>query len=166
MNQPTGTQIAYLHLCHRKLWLFANGINMEHSSELVAAGKLLGETTYQKRANKWQELQIENIKIDHYDAVNGIIREVKKSNKRDEAHIAQLKYYLFVLQRNDIEAKKGILEYPKLKETEEVVLTAKDLEQIPQWEQKIREIVQLEECPDKINASLCKRCAYYEFCYS
>ncbi|HYF67262.1 MAG TPA: Dna2/Cas4 domain-containing protein [Ohtaekwangia sp.] len=28
----TGTHIAYLHLCHRKLWLFVNGINMEQTS--------------------------------------------------------------------------------------------------------------------------------------
>ncbi|MDZ4711764.1 MAG: Dna2/Cas4 domain-containing protein, partial [bacterium] len=26
--QITGTHIAYLHICHRKLWLFANGISM------------------------------------------------------------------------------------------------------------------------------------------
>jgi CRISPR/Cas system-associated exonuclease Cas4 (RecB family) len=35
----TGTHIAYLHLCHRKRWLFANGMQMEHRSELVAEGR-------------------------------------------------------------------------------------------------------------------------------
>lgn len=32
----TATHINYYHICHRKLWLFVNGINMEHNSETVA----------------------------------------------------------------------------------------------------------------------------------
>ena len=31
----TATHINYFHICHRKLWLFANGINMEHTSDAV-----------------------------------------------------------------------------------------------------------------------------------
>ena len=27
---PTGTHFNYYQVCKRKLWLFANGINMEH----------------------------------------------------------------------------------------------------------------------------------------
>lgn len=26
---PTGTHFNYYQLCHRKLWLFSNGLNME-----------------------------------------------------------------------------------------------------------------------------------------
>jgi CRISPR-associated exonuclease Cas4 len=63
----TGTHIAYLHTCHRKLWLFANGIQMEHTSNIVAEGKLIGESSYQERAQKYTELEIEGIKIDYYD---------------------------------------------------------------------------------------------------
>ena len=93
----TATHIAYLHLCHRKLWLFSQGLQMEHGSELVAEGKFIEETSYQQRAEKWQQIQLEGIKIDHFDAKNGIVKEVKKSSKRESAHIAQVKYYLFVL---------------------------------------------------------------------
>ena len=32
---PTGTHFNYYHICRRKLWLFANGINMEHVSDTV-----------------------------------------------------------------------------------------------------------------------------------
>ena len=31
----TGTLINYYLVCHRELWLFANGINMEQESDLV-----------------------------------------------------------------------------------------------------------------------------------
>lgn len=162
---PTGTQIQYLHLCHRKLWLFANGLNMEHTSELVAEGKQIDEQSYPQRAKKWQQIQLEGIKIDHYDAGRGIVREVKKSNKREAAHIAQVKYYLYVLERNEVKVSHGVLEYPRLRQTEEVWLTDKDRQQIPQWEKEVIRIVGASHCPERIEGSLCKRCAYYEFCY-
>ena len=166
MNHPTGTQIAYLHLCHRKLWLFTHGLTMEQTSDLVAEGKLIHESSYPQRAVKWEELAIENIKIDHFDAVRGIVREVKKSNKREQAHFAQLKYYLFVLERNGIGASHGILEYPKLRTTEEVWLSDEDRLLIPQWENQVWAIVNHSECPARIEQSLCKKCAYFEFCYA
>src|SRR5690606_22494527 len=92
----TGTHIAYLHTCHRKLWLFANGIQMEHTSESVAEGKLISETTYLDRTRQYTELAIDGIKIDFYDAKNRIVHEVKKSDKVENAHKAQVIYYLYV----------------------------------------------------------------------
>lgn len=40
------TLINYYHICYRKLWLHANGITMEHTSDIVYEGKLIGEDTY------------------------------------------------------------------------------------------------------------------------
>lgn len=161
----TGTQIAYYHLCHRKLWLFANGLNMEQTSELVAEGKQVDEQSYPQRANRWQELAIDGIKIDHYDARRGIVREVKKSKKREDAHLAQLKFYLFVLERNGIDVSHGILEYPRLRETEEVYLTETDRQIIPHWEAEAQRIIQLPDCPALVKKTICKKCAYYEWCF-
>lgn len=163
---PTGTHIAYLHLCHRKLWLFANGLSMEHTSALVAEGKLIDEHSYPQRAGRWQELAIEGIKIDHYDAQAGIVREVKKSNRKESVHIAQVKYYLFVLQRNGVKVSHGILEYPKMRSKEEVWLTEEDQQLIPAWELEVLRIIQLENCPDRIEKKICKKCSYYDFCYT
>jgi CRISPR-associated exonuclease Cas4 len=163
---PTGTQIAYLHLCHRKLWLFAHGINMEQTSELVAEGKFIDEHSYPQRAERWQALEIEGIKIDHYDAQRGVVREVKKSNRREDAHRAQLKYYLFVLERNGIQSEYGVLEYPRLRETEEVRLSEEDRREIPLWEAEVERIVTLDNCPALVEKKICRKCAYYEFCYT
>lgn len=163
---PTGTHISYLHLCHRKLWLFANGLNMEQTSALVAEGKLIDEKSYPQRADRYQQLAIEGIKIDHYDAQLGIVREVKKSNKKETAHVAQLKYYLFVLERNGVEVRHGILEYPKLRITEEVWLSEEDRQEIPEWEAKVLEIIRNDSCPQRIEKTICKKCAYHDFCYS
>jgi len=44
---PTGTHFNYYQICRRKLWLFANGISMEHTSDTVYDGKLIpGERRY------------------------------------------------------------------------------------------------------------------------
>lgn len=162
----TGTHVTYLHLCHRKLWLFAHGINMEQNSALVAEGKFIDETSYSQRAARWQSLEIEAIKIDHYDARLGVVREVKKSNKREDAHLAQLKYYLFVLERNGVPVSHGILEYPKRRETEEVWLSDEDRRTIPLWEAEAKRIIEQEQCPPLVKKGICKKCAYYEFCYT
>jgi CRISPR-associated exonuclease Cas4 len=162
----TGTHIAYLKICHRKLWLYHHKIEMEQFSELVAEGRLIGATSYPQRAERWQEMQIEGIKIDHYDAVRRIVREVKKSNKKEEAHIAQVKYYLYVLRRNGITAEEGLIEYPKLRMTERVTLAPEEMDEVAQWEKEVETIVSREECPPVINKPMCKQCAYYDFCYT
>lgn len=161
----TGTHIAYLHLCHRKLWLFAHGMNMEQQSELVAEGRFIDEHSYPQRAERWQALAVEGIKLDHYDARRGIVREVKKSRKREDAHLAQLKYYLFVLERNGIAVSHGVLEYPKLRQTEEVHLTEADRRDIPLWEAEVQRIIALPYCPELVKKKICRKCAYYDWCF-
>lgn len=164
--QITGTHIQYLHLCHRKLWLFANGINMEHNSDLVSEGRLVDEYTYADRSDKWRQLEIEGIKIDHYDPKKKVIREVKKSNKRESAHIAQVKHYMHVLRRNGIEVNLAILEYPLLRKTEEISYEISEEAEIILWEETAAQIIASEQCPSLIKKSLCKRCSYYDFCYA
>jgi len=161
----TGTHIAYLHTCHRKLWLFANGIQMEHTSETVAEGKLIADTTYLDRSRKYTELAIDGIKIDFYDAKNSIIHEVKKSNKVERAHLAQVKYYMYVLSRNGVHEPSAILEYPKLKQRD-TVHWDDEIEALgKQWEKEASEIIALESTPPLVKLNICKNCSYYEFCY-
>ena len=85
--QITGTHINYYFVCHRKLWLFANSIQMEHTSNAVFEGKLIHKTSYPQRSAKYEEIAIDGIKIDYYDTKNKIIHEVKKSDKAEKAHI-------------------------------------------------------------------------------
>ena len=163
--KPTGTQINYYHICHRKLWLFTNNIQMEHNSDLVTEGKLIAETTYPQRAKKYKELDLGFIKIDHFDTKNKVVREVKKSKKMEAAHLAQLKYYLWVLEKSGVKDVSGILEYPRLRRTEEVWLSDLDREEIEVWISGI-EVVLSGDCPRVIDKAICKRCAYYDFCYA
>lgn len=159
------THINYYQVCHRKLWLFANGIQMEHNSELVAEGKLIGETTYPGRAEKYAEIEIDGVKIDFYDARNKVVHEVKKSDKIEQAHIWQVKYYLYKLAQHGVPDATGMIEYPKLRQRETVELNDGDTLLIQQWEKKISELIHSETCPDVIRKPVCKNCSYNDFCY-
>lgn len=161
----TATHINYYHICHRKLWLFANGINMEHTSDIVTEGKLIGDNSYTDRAVKYTELQLDGIKIDYYDAKNKVVHEIKKSDKMETAHEAQVKYYLYKLKQHGIENATGILEYPTLRHTSQIELTDGDVMDIQRWESDILEIISREEMPAVIKKPVCKRCSYFEFCY-
>jgi len=166
MKAITGTLINIYHICHRELWLHANGIQMEQRSSLVAAGRWIHETAYPQRPKGYKEIALEGIKIDHYDPKNKVIHEIKKSNKKEKAYIAQLKYYIYRLEQNGMTGVTGCLEYPKLRQKKEVLLSDKDRKEIPQWEADIRRIIQQSSCPPVISKSICRSCSYYEFCYS
>ena len=162
----TGTHFNYYLICHRKLWLFANGINMEATSDLVYEGKLLHETSYPGRSEKFQEVEIDGIKIDYYDSKNKVVHEIKKSDKHEEAHEWQVKYYLYVLLQNGVLGATGLLEYPKLHKTEKVLLTASDQQRIEEMVEEISRLIHHDHCPNRIQKTRCKNCSYYDFCWS
>lgn len=162
----TGTHFNYYLICHRKLWLFANGIQMESTSETVYEGKLIHETSYQKRSEKYKEIELDGIKIDYYDPKNKVVHEIKKSDKHEEAHEWQVKYYLFVLEQNGVEGATGILEYPRLHKTTEVFLTVPDRETIREMIAEIEKIIAADVCPGRIPKTRCRNCSYFDFCWT
>ena len=135
------------HVCKRELWLFANGINMEQTSDLVYDGKLIHETSYPQRSERYEEVAIDGIKIDYYDARNKVIHEIKRSDKVEPAHEWQVKYYIYVLERNGIDGVTGILEYPELRQTTKVELTDADRQKIKEIEDKIAQLISSDDCP-------------------
>ncbi len=161
----TGTHIAYLHTCHRKIWLFAKNIQMEQTSELVSEGKLIDETTYPQRSERYTQIELEGIKIDYFDNKTNTIHETKKSDKIESAHEAQVKYYIWRLEQEGLTGVKGVIEYPKLRHITPVEIKDSDRINIPKQILEIQNIISLENCPDVINSPICKKCAYYEFCY-
>ena len=162
----TATQVNIYHVCHRELWLHSNNIQMEHTSDTVYEGKLIGENTYPQRSEKYTEVAFDGVKIDFYDPKNRVVHEVKKSDKLADAYRAQVKYYLWILEKNGIEGATGLIEYPKQRHTEGVELTDEDRTLIPKWIAEIGKIIENETCPKVINKPVCKNCSYFEFCYA
>lgn len=162
----TGTHFNYFFVCKRKLWLFANGITMEHTSDVVYEGKLIHETAYPQRSERYQEIEIGGIKIDFYDPVNRVVHEIKKTDKIEDAHELQVKYYILTLERFGVENVSGILEYPELRKTSKVILSEADRIELGRIEKEIQLIIGNEICPKSINSKICKNCSYYDFCYA
>ncbi len=159
----TGTHIAYKIICKRKLWYYINNLSCEHNSDIVEQGKVLHESTYER---KQKDLGFGPIKIDWIDMDKHIIHEVKKTNKMENAHIWQLKYYLYYLKCNNITNYTGILNYPKIKKTTDIELTDKDVIEIGKMLKEIEEIANL-ELPPCVNlpVSVCRKCSYFELCH-
>lgn len=164
--QVTGTHFNYFLVCHRKLWFFANNIQMEHTSDLVYEGKLIHESSYPQRATRYEEVEVDGIKIDYFDARNKVIHEIKKSDKLDQAHEWQLKYYIYVLKNNGIEGVSGILEYPKLRKREEVLLSTVDEQRIIEMVDEIKQLTGRDQTPPLQKKTICRNCSYYDLCYA
>lgn len=162
MKKVTGVMVYYYFICKRKLWFFSNNLNMESNSELVGIGKLVDETSYGRERKNI--LIDESINIDFLKDWK-IVHEVKKSRKMDEASKWQLKYYMWVLKNKGVEIEKGILDYPLLRKREEIFLSEDDEKKLEIVIEDIKKIISSKLPLDTLNKGVCKKCAYYEFCY-
>lgn len=158
----TGVMFYYYFVCKRKLWCFANGIQLEDENEDVIIGKLIDENSYSKED---KHIMIDNtINIDFIKDWK-ILHEVKKEKSIEEVGIWQLKYYIYFLRKRGIDIEKGILDYPKIRQREEVTLEERDMEKIENILNEIKNIISLKTPPKLEKLKICKKCAYYEYCY-
>jgi CRISPR-associated exonuclease Cas4 len=160
------TYINIYNVCKRELWLHANEIRFEHTSDIVYDGKLIHEDSYPQRSSKYEEIEIDGIKVDYYDTKNKVIHEIKRSNKIELAHEWQLKYYMYVFEQHGVTNLKGILEYPTLRKTQSVVLSDVDRNRIKEIIADIERIISSDKCPPLQKKGICKNCSYYEFCFT
>ena len=161
-KEITGVMIYYYKVCLRKLWYFYHEIQMENENENVIIGKILDEETY-KRDDK--HINIDNVINIDFIRSQGILHEIKKSRKIEDASILQVKYYLYYLEKKGAPGIKAQIDYPLLKKTIEVKLSDQDIKEIEEVLHKIDEIVK-EKIPPKLKKkSICKSCAYYDLCF-
>lgn len=161
-KEITGVMIYYYEVCKRKLWYFYNEIQMEQGNENVEIGKAIDEETY--RRDK-KHINIDNIINIDFIRARGILHEVKKSNKIEEASILQVKYYLYFLKKKGVENIKGKIDYPLLKQSVDVELTEEDIFNIEEILVDIQKIVSEKNPPYLEKKRICKSCAYYDLCF-
>jgi len=139
---------------------------MEQTSDTVAMGKFISESTYERQNHEIHITDDEDdIVLDFYDGQRKVIHEVKKSDKMEETHIWQVKFYISVLEKNGIEGVTGEINYPKLRQIVKVELTAQDKVELSKIRMAIKNIIENERPPEVINKPFCKHCAYYDLCY-
>lgn len=169
----TGTHINYYFICHRKLWLYSHGVQCEMESDAVRMGKHIHETSYQREQ---KEIDIDGtVVLDWFDAKQGIVHEVKKSDKMETAHQWQLLFYLYYLKTKglhvatnaDAEGIKGELNYPTLRTTTSIILTPEKEQELTQHIlPTIQQILATEAMPIGKEWKVCRTCSYCELCHS
>ncbi|MCX7914621.1 MAG: CRISPR-associated protein Cas4, partial [Thermodesulfovibrionales bacterium] len=139
--KTNGIKINYLYVCERKLWLFDRGIQMESSSDKVLLGKILSQYSYPKE-------EVREVLIDNLICIDIVsdeeIKEIKYSNRLVNADRIQLLYYLYYLKQLGIE-KKGIINYPKMRKREEIVLTEDAQKEVETALVKVKEILDMDK---------------------
>ena len=164
---PDASHVTYLLLCPRKLWLHHHGLRMEDNSADVRAGKHLGATAYARRASRWRELRVGPVIVDHYDPRERLIREVKKSPKLERAHVAQVRYYQWHLERAGVPDARGVIEYPKQRRKTDVpVLAEADRERVQSWLTEIDRVCAMPTAPEAVRKTYCRNCAFFDFCFA
>ena len=158
----SGLMINYYFICKRKLWCLAKNINFEETNENVKMGKLIDESRY---ALETKQIMIEETVNVDFIRNWKVVHEVKKSKAIEEAAIWQVKYYIYFLKKKGIDIEKGIIDYPEIRERKEVILSKEDEVYLEEILKDIERICQNEISPEVINNKICKKCAYYEYCY-
>jgi CRISPR-associated exonuclease Cas4 len=163
-TQITGTLVWYYAICPREAWLMAHEMEPEREFGLLSEGRLNQKAHY-KRATK--ELSLPGMRLDQVRREGGrlIVSEVKKSSRFLPATRLQLGYYLWRLDREEIEASGEIL-VPEERKREVVELTPALRTEVERTVATIEALVQEPAPPPAKKIPFCKRCAYAEFCWS
>jgi len=159
----TGTLINYYFHCHRQVWFFRHGLNCEQESDTVYLGKVIHENSYER---EHKELEIDDLKLDFFDISYGVLHEIKKSDRWRIAHEWQVLYYLYMLKQKGIDNIRGELNYPTVRKTVSVELTAEKEKELEQIIENIDKIANQPFPPQiTVGISLCRNCSYFELCY-
>lgn len=164
MRRINGLQINYYFICKTKLWLFSHNITLELESDNVQLGILLHENSFKKE----KDFLIDNlINIDFIKITDAVeIHEIKKTDKMELSHEFQLLYYMFYLKNEkDIKNIKGFLNYPNSKIKKEVFLTSENEKKLVEIIDDITKIIS-GDMPKPKKSKICRKCAYFEFCFS
>ena len=65
---------------------------MEQESDLVYEGKLVHESSYPQRTSKYEEVEIDGIKVDYYDAKNILVLQnaFEKTRKQMKVNVLSI----------------------------------------------------------------------------
>ncbi|MGW5725184.1 CRISPR-associated protein Cas4 [Nocardia beijingensis] len=156
-----GVHIKYLHHCQRQLWLFVRGVRPEFLSQRVQLGEAVHDTTYQRS----HPIDLGGVKLDHLDGATWV-HEVKSSTTPTAADRAQAMHYCFRLQELGVEAKGGILKYPKVRRTVKILYGAEEADIAAADIQTAVRIANSAVSPPQLNRSRCHGCSYFDYCWT
>ncbi len=154
---------AYI-VCKRQAWLLSRNIGPSPDNPFLEIGKLISQEYYK---HDKKEVYFDGVVLDLIRQENEVllVGEIKKSSRAKNAAILQLKFYLYKLFKNNINAH-GKLLIPEEKKTFDVQLSFDDITEIENLIEEISLFLlsPLPPQPQKIKA--CSKCSYKEFCWA
>jgi CRISPR-associated exonuclease Cas4 len=161
LTKFTGTEVGYYFICIKKLWWFHHGIEMERENDRVKLGKIVHENSYERRK---KEISIDNKIVLDWQS-DGVIHEVKLTDKMESAHEFQLLYYIYYLKQKGVEPLTGQIDYPKLRQTTSVELTSEKEVELEKALTEMEKIVSMDAPPPVEFMKICRSCSYAELCW-
>ncbi|MHB8565512.1 MAG: CRISPR-associated protein Cas4 [Nitrososphaerales archaeon] len=109
---------------------------------------------------------LEREKIKQTEGREIVIHEVKRSKKLQDAHLYQLLYYMYYLKKNyGVNASRGVLHYPLLKQNVDVSLTEEKIKQLEEAMRGITDVNSMPNPPEASRKGYCRSCAYQDLCW-
>jgi len=154
---------SYLN-CPRQAWLISHGIEPYQNFDLLELGRIIHEESYPRY--KHELITAPGMKIDIVSstAKELIIGEIKSSSRKLKEAKLQILYYLYILKQQGINAE-GELLIPKEKKRLNVRLNEQLENEIKNLLVDCQKLIKQEKPPKAEYKSLCKPCAYGEFCW-
>ena len=154
------------NLCPRQAWLMSRNLTADQDNLYIDIGRLIDEESY-KREKKKIYLADSNAMVDMVTKQDGryFIAEIKKSSATLKSGIFQLKYYLYLFYKRNINID-GVIKIPKEKKSIKVHLNEKDIRLIESKIDELNEILSREEAPQAKRLKICSKCGHNEFCWS
>ncbi len=159
----TGTEVNYYFICRTKLWLFSHNIQLEKEDENVKIGKQIHNESF-KRDEK--DIRLGPVAFDFVRKGEKLeLHETKKSSKMEESHRYQVLYYLKYLKDRGVKSE-AVIHFPEERKKNRIRLTDEKEEELEEVLEKIQEIKEKENMPEPEKTRICRKCAYFEFCFS
>lgn len=165
ISLPPSIYNAYF-ICQRQAWLMFRQLTADQHHSNIEIGRHIDDTSYEREKKKIYLADISAMvdmitkRGDEY-----FVAEIKKSSKRLDNAIIQLKYYLYLLRSKSVNVK-GMLKIPREKKNIEVELSDEDIKAIEKNIKMIFYMIYRDSPPDRINKKICTKCAHYEFCWA
>ena len=160
----TGTEMAYLHICRRKLWLFHHGLRPEQEHVNVQIGRHIHETTFERHD---KDIPLGDIGVIDWEQLkHGVIHETKKGKSPKAADRAQVGYYLWWLNTHGVMVRACRIHYPTTKQTVEIEWGPDVIAEVEANLAAARQVVSLAKPLDQARLPYCKSCAYEELCFA
>ncbi|MDY0812039.1 CRISPR-associated protein Cas4 [Kitasatospora purpeofusca] len=155
-----GVHIKYLRHCPRQLWLYMRGYRPEAGSDLVAFGEVVNDTTFTRR----RDIDLGEARID-WVTTGAVVHETKSSRAPSPAHDAQVRHYCLLLERRGVNVRGGIVHYPLIRRTTDILWNDQAREAAETAEDEARVVIALPVPPDRQTRAACRGCSYLDYCW-